>query len=203
MTDPSDRLRDPRVTALRADLRARRRDLQPPDRTVATTAIIERLLSLSELGSRVDAGRANVGLFSATDGEVDLTSIAPVLRSRGWRTFLPLVGDDRSMAFASWSGHDTLVPGRFGIPVPARPTEQVLVGELDVVVVPCVAVDLSGNRLGFGAGFYDRALAPRAPSTVLLAPVFDFCVVERIEPRPWDVPVDVVVTEVREHRPLR
>ena len=203
MTDPSDRLRDPPETALRSDLRARRRGLRPHDRTVATTAIIDRLLGLPELGPRMGTGRANVGLFSATDGEVDLTSMAPVLRSRGWRTFLPLVGDDRSMTFASWTGDDTLVPGRFDISVPARPTEQVLVGELDVVVVPCVAVDLAGNRLGFGAGFYDRALAARAPSTVLLAPVFDFCVVERIEPRPWDVPVDVVVTEVREHRPPR
>ena len=71
-----------------------------------------------------------------------------------------------------------------------------------MVVVPCVAVDPSGNRLGFGAGYYDRALAGPSP-VIRLGVAFEVQVVDRIEPAPWDVPLDVVVTESRVIRPAR
>ena len=64
-----------------------------------------------------------------------------------------------------------------------------------MVVVPCVAVDRSGNRLGFGAGYYDRALAAPGGRPVTVAAVFDVQLVEAVPARDWDVPMQVVVTQ--------
>ena len=66
--------------------------------------------------------------------------------------------------------------------------------------MPCVAVDPDGHRLGFGAGYYDRALAGAA-ATARIGVAFEVQVVDRLEPAPWDVPLDVVVTEARTIRP--
>ena len=69
--------------------------------------------------------------------------------------------------------------------------------ELEVVLVPLVAVDWSGNRLGHGAGYYDRTFAFRQGHThpVLIGLAHRFQILESIEPSPWDIPVDLVVTE--------
>ena len=69
--------------------------------------------------------------------------------------------------------------------------------ELEVVLLPLVAVDWSGNRLGHGTGYYDRTFAFRRDrdTPILIGLAHRFQVVESIEPSPWDVPVDLVVTE--------
>jgi 5-formyltetrahydrofolate cyclo-ligase len=104
------------------------------------------------------------------------------------------------MVFSAWERDTALRPNRFGIGEPAE-VAPVPVEDLDVVVVPAVAVDRLGHRLGFGAGYYDRALAARGPGTLLVAAVFSVQVVDSITPEPWDVPVDVVVTEAGVIRP--
>jgi 5-formyltetrahydrofolate cyclo-ligase len=98
------------------------------------------------------------------------------------------------MTFSFWDHDTTLQPNRFGIDEPVD-AEPVRVDDLDVVVVPAVAVDRLGNRLGFGAGYYDRTLAGRRPGTLVVAAVFSVQVLDEITPRSWDVPVDVVVTD--------
>jgi 5-formyltetrahydrofolate cyclo-ligase len=116
------------------------------------------------------------------------------------------------MHFARWDEDAALVPNRFGIDEPAPPLEDVAPAELDVVLVPCVAVDADGNRVGFGAGFYDRAFArpdtgPDATTpprrAVLVGVVHDVQLVDRIEPDPWDVPMDLIVTGSRVVRTRR
>lgn len=91
-----------------------------------------------------------------------------------------------------------LAPGLWDIPEPRaeamRPAEA---SEIDFVVVPGVAFDEKGNRLGYGAGYYDRFI-PRLNSGVpLVALAFELQVVESVPVEPWDVKVDVVVTEER------
>jgi len=177
------------------------------------------MASLDELGR---PGR--IGWYHAADGEVDLADVVPTLRRRGWQLFLPIIGAANSMSFMEWQVGGQLVPNRFGILEPAidpgagtegpgtegpdgsgpggSGPEVVGASALDVVVVPCVAVDPAGHRLGFGAGYYDRALAGVRRIT-RLGVVFEVQVVDRIDPAPWDVPLDVVVTEARVIRPDR
>lgn len=188
-TDPDHGVPDP--AAVRSAARAARRSLRDLDRRAAEAAIADRLLSLDELRDT-----AHVGWYLATDGEVDPSGAAEALRGRGAQLWLPTIGAERSMKFAPWHADSSLRPNRYGIDEPEHDTaDEVDASALDVVLVPCVAVDDRGHRLGFGAGYYDRALKDTAARRVGV--VFDVQVADRIVPAAWDVPLDVVVTETR------
>ncbi len=95
---------------------------------------------------------------------------------------------------------DELAPGAYDIrePRPAlreQSARRIAPQQLDLVVVPGVAFDRSGARLGHGKGFYDRLLAQVRPSTFLVAPAFECQVFESIPTLPHDLPVHRVVTE--------
>ena len=89
-----------------------------------------------------------------------------------------------------------LAPSRWGIPEP-RPERCPLVdpAQIDLVLVPGVAFDRWGNRLGYGAGFYDRLFQRLAPSALRVACVQDALLVERVPAEPHDAPVDLLLTE--------
>lgn len=182
--------------------RALRRDLTGGLRADAEHRIAARLLELDEMRRP-----GSIALSLPTDGEVDLRSVVAPLRERGWRLLLPVIGAARTMELIEWAPDAPLVPNRFGVLEPAPGTGSVTsVDDLDVVVLPCVAVDERGNRLGFGAGYYDRLLEPSAARDEGARPlrvgaVFDVQMTDLIEPAPWDVPLDVVVTESRVLRP--
>ena len=197
---------------MRAELRRARAALDADEQRDAARRIARHLLELDLL-----AGSGTLGTYLPTDGELDPNLALDELRARGWRVALPIVEADRSMRFARWDADATLVPNRYGIDEPEPPLQAVAFDELDVVLVPCVAVDSDGNRLGFGVGFYDRAFArpgltaadPAPDATtpprraVLVGVVHDIQVVDRIEPDPWDVPMDLVVTGSRVLVPRR
>ncbi len=94
-------------------------------------------------------------------------------------------------------------PNRFGIPEPiARGRRLTLPWNLDLLLMPLVGFDTDCHRLGMGGGFYDRTLAYlrlrrswRRPRLLGLA--HDCQRIERIEPRPWDIPLESVITECR------
>jgi 5-formyltetrahydrofolate cyclo-ligase len=91
-----------------------------------------------------------------------------------------------------------LAPGTWGIlePKPGciRPVEP---GEIDLVIVPGVAFDTAGNRLGYGGGFYDRFLPRTRRDTVFLSPAFELQVRPNVYPGKHDIPIHLLVTEDR------
>lgn len=187
------RLTDPDESR-RAGLAARRA-LTAEARREASAAVAERLAALSEL-----VGPGRLATYAAAEDELDLAPLADLLRTRGWQLHLPRISSvgDRTMDFVEWLPGAPLTANTYGI---AEPTgESVVVGELDVVVLPCAAVDALGTRVGFGAGYYDRALAgiadqPSHTRAALVAVAFDCQRVAPIARRPWDVPADIVVTD--------
>lgn len=85
-----------------------------------------------------------------------------------------------------------LEPAAIGAPMPAK--------QFDVVLVPLVAFDRAGNRLGMGAGFYDRAMAFRLNNPKTLRPLLvglahHFQEVNSLNAQAWDVPLDVILTD--------
>jgi len=91
-----------------------------------------------------------------------------------------------------------LTPGAWGILEPKQECLRPLApGELDLVVVPGVAFDAAGNRLGYGGGFYDRFLPRTRPDTVFIALAFELQVRPVVFPGCHDVPMHVLVTEDR------
>lgn len=185
-------------TDLRSHYRELRRGLADPERHLAARAVDERIRALT---TRRAPGA--VGAYLPTDGELDPTLAVDSLRAAGWQVHLPVLGPDRSMRFAEWPDGGRLEPNRYGIEEPARPTVTVAARELDLVLLPCVAVDPAGTRWGFGAGYYDRALSEgedpamvsSRPRPLLVGTVFDLQIAPRLLRQAWDVPLDVVVCE--------
>lgn len=175
-------------------MRERRRALPAQERERAALAACRHLLSLGlpRPGSRVAA-------YLPVGGELDPAPILDCARRRGCRIYVPAVTSPRGrrMRFAPLGG--ALRRNRWGIPEPDL-RDAVHGRWLDLVLLPCVAFDGRGGRLGMGAGFYDRHFAFlrhrscwRRPRLVGLAYAF-----QRIEPiaqRPWDVPLSDVVTD--------
>ena len=180
---------------LRRRLRERRRAISGSRRRRANQVILARLFALAAY-----RGARHVALYWPADGEVDLRAVAAAARRDGKTLYLPVVGRGETMSFASWTHTASLRPNRFGIPEPrvAR-RHRVGASRLDLIVLPLVAFDAQGHRLGMGGGYYDRALAAHRRRPVLVGAAFACQEVPRVPARPWDVPLDEVITERGRH----
>jgi 5-formyltetrahydrofolate cyclo-ligase len=191
----------PEIRALRRSLRALRQSLPRDERRKAERAIGSALrrLKLLRRGHRV-------AVYLAMAGEVN---VRPTIEA-GWRAgcllYAPRITSRRrsTMGFVPFPPGARLRanPNAYGIAEPvASATVRISPRDLDAVLMPVVGFDRHGNRLGMGAGYYDRALRHlrdgsrrwRRPRLVGLA--FACQEVERIFPSTWDIPLDVVVTE--------
>ena len=104
---------------------------------------------------------------------------------------------DRELVWHRWQPSETLVTGSYGIREPAPETPLLLPGDIDLILVPAVAIDRRGYRLGYGGGYYDRLRAdPIWRKIPTIGIVFDFAYVEQLPIEPWDVPLDAVCTEL-------
>jgi 5-formyltetrahydrofolate cyclo-ligase len=189
---PSDR------SALRAELRARRRALSAHERASASRQFA-RILRRSNL---LRPGR-HVAVYVAHDCEADPSAIVRLARRNRCELYLPAIADyrHRRMEFRRYARDTRLRPNRYGIAEPIREgSARRAVRHLDLVLVPLVAVDPSGTRLGTGAGFYDRCLHHlragrrwRRPKLIGLG--YEFQRVASLAARTWDVPLDALLTE--------
>ena len=117
--------------------------------------------------------------------------------SGGKTVLLPLCDPERAgcMELVPCAGPEQLRSGYCGIPEPVCPEPSVLVVP-DLIVVPGVAFDAQGFRLGMGGGFYDRLLArPEYAGVVRLGSAYAFQCIEKLPHEAWDMPVDAVCTE--------
>ncbi len=186
--------------ALRQHLRATRRGLSAVEQRRAARSIAPRVWDLVADRSGVVAG------YVADDGEVDLAPTIAGLRRRGGAIALPAFDTpDAPMRFAFHRGDGELVSGPLGIWQPPPSARTVHPQDLSVVLLPAVAVDRYGTRLGRGAGHYDRLFAeradwPRRPR--LIAVIHDEQISGDLDREVWDVPVDAVLTPTRLVLPL-
>jgi 5-formyltetrahydrofolate cyclo-ligase len=109
------------------------------------------------------------------------------------RVLLPVLRPDLDIDWAAYPA--PLVPGRYGLTEPDGPRLGVdAIAGADLVVAPGVAVSTDGVRLGRGGGSYDRALARVSPSALVVVPLYDGELVDRLPAEAHDRPVDAVVT---------
>lgn len=172
--------------AIREELQNRREALDPEDRAEKSDAIRARLSELQSLQAA-----DTVFLYASIDNEVDTRPLLDDLLERDVQVAVPVV-DGEEMQASLLQDTAELEPGPFDVPQPREP-ELVDADSIDVALVPGVAFDRDGNRIGRGAGYYDRFLADVNATAVGLA--YAFQVVDHIDTDPWDVPVDHVVTE--------
>lgn len=183
---------------LRRRFRAKRSALSAPEHARAA-----RNLAVMVAGTRLFCVSRRIASYFPNDGEIDATAILARIWSLGKFAYLPVLsrGAQSRMRFAPTRPGMRYKPNRLGIPEPVvSDRELVDARNLDLILMPLVAFDTAGNRLGMGAGYYDRTLdflrrnqhwhRPR-----LLGLAHDFQRVESLESDPWDVPLSGVVTD--------
>lgn len=177
---------------LRLQARARRRALDVRSRSLAEHAIATHLHERAS----AQAWRRVAG-YAATASETSLAAWYARLRD-DLELYLPAPADDGTMSFRRWQPGTPLLPGPFAIEQPPADADAIAVADLDTVLLPLLAFDRHGTRLGSGAGYYDRALTghgPRAPRPRLIGIAYAAQQFERLPREPWDVPLDAVLTE--------
>jgi 5-formyltetrahydrofolate cyclo-ligase len=199
LSRPADRMAQPtaEVRATRRRLRDMRLALTAASRSAADRTI---RATLERLG--VFRRDAHVALYLPMRGEVDLRPCLEGARQRGTRVYVPRIVNcrRRHMLFAPWTAGSAHRTNAFGIVEPGSAAGARPVIGLDVVVLPVVGFDRHGNRLGMGAGYYDRALRRRLGRTGwrrprLIGVAYACQQLPVIPASPWDVPLDLVVTE--------
>ncbi len=183
-------------STIRREMLCRRRSLPPETITAGSEAVCRTLLRLTVL-LQADI----VAVYAAFAGEIDLRPLMLGLEQTGRRYYLPRFEAERKcygMVMVSCIETDT-APGQFGILEPHGhlPTAEAerLNSEQVVWIVPGVAFDREGNRIGQGAGYYDRLL--RDTSGCRIGVGYDWQLVERIPHESFDVRMDLVVTDRR------
>jgi 5-formyltetrahydrofolate cyclo-ligase len=131
--------------------------------------------------------------FSSFGSEVDTSPIIERLERDGRRVALPRV-EGRDIVPVAYRSGDRVSPTSFGALEPAG-GERVAPEEIDVVIVPGLAFDRSGHRVGYGRGFYDRFLAAVRPDALTVGICFSVQLMDEVPQGRDDRPVDLVVTE--------
>jgi 5-formyltetrahydrofolate cyclo-ligase len=188
--------------ALRRELRAVRRRIGGSERRAAGLAIARRLLALP-----IYRRAQHIAAYWPADGEIDPLPALALAHAAGKCCYLPVLHPARAghLGFAPWRPKARLLRNRFGIAEPVGPRQaRIEPRALDLVLVPLVGFDMAGSRLGMGGGFYDRsfafALRPATRRPRLVGVAFDCQRVGSLPARPWDVPLDGVVTPRAYHR---
>lgn len=193
---------DPRGRSIRAHQRqirramlAQRRALPERERLERSQRVWQRLATLPWYHN------ANVILgYMAFDKEVLTDGLLRQATAAGKRVVVPTVQVElqQLVLYAIRDLERDVAPGFHGILEPrCQYTSPVDVEELELAIVPGVAFDLQGGRLGFGAGFYDRLLSRFPPGVPKVAIAYDFQIVPRLPRQSHDIALDAIVTESR------
>jgi 5-formyltetrahydrofolate cyclo-ligase len=140
-----------------------------------------------------------IGAFASIPGEINTYPILEGALGLGKRIYLPKVVKGKThFEFFLVQNFKTLSKGAFGIlePTGGKPADW---GEIDLVLVPGLAFDQSGNRLGFGKGYYDRVLPLLKKSTLTIGLGYSFQIVEKIPVDLHDIPLKAVLSEKGVH----
>jgi 5-formyltetrahydrofolate cyclo-ligase len=180
---------------LRQEMLARRKALSAEEARAAGLMIQRAFTATAEFAeARV------VGLYSPIHNEVDTSEVLGMLLASSRSALFPAVTGDR-LEFRRVTSPDSMWPGAFGILEPEAACEVVEPDRADLIVVPGIAFDESGRRVGYGKGFYDRTVHHLEGSGKLVGFCYDCQLVAAIVGEPHDVTMDLLITEKRVIRP--
>ena len=174
---------------LRQTMLAKREAMSPQSVALASEQIVRNLLQ--DLGMRK---ASEVALYASFRQEVETWALLDALLSQGKQVYFPRMAHDEKLVFVPIEKREQLKPGRFSVLEPDPALPAVLLEKLDLIVVPGLAFDPRGGRLGLGKGYYDRVLKDFQGQSVGLA--YDFQVLSHLPLEAWDKSVDRVFTEL-------
>ena len=147
---------------------------------------------------------SRIAVYFAVNGEISLDFVIDQALLQGKQIYLPNL-DQKSLRFSPYTRQQKMRINRFKLPEPDVPDDEMLAPEaLDLVLAPLVVFDTERNRIGMGGGFYDRSFAfrkePGINAPVLTGIAHELQRVERLDPEPWDVRLDMIVTDQNIYR---
>jgi 5-formyltetrahydrofolate cyclo-ligase len=167
--------------ALRRELRARRAAFMPP-----RPILVDRVMRARLLPGIIVASYISVG------NEANFSTLIDSAAAAGCTLALPHVVDRATpLRFLAWDAGVPLTAGPFGLMQPSDDAAEVVP---DIILTPLLGFDRRGNRLGQGAGHYDRAFAAH-PDAWRVGVAWSIQEVACLEPDPWDVPLHAIATE--------
>lgn len=173
---------------LRAYMKARRGENE--NRDVKESLLLDNAFSaLQEKGLGTGTGK-RVFVYLSFSSEAPTDKLIERLIEQGWQVYCPRI-DDKKMSAVEYGEDFTL--STFGV---REPLGEAYDGDMDVVIVPMLAVDEQGRRLGYGGGYYDRYLGAH-PETLRLAYGFDFQILRQVPTETHDIKMDGIITDKR------
>ena len=200
---PDDSISDKQSNA---DIRQSRRHLrrQLPDHTQREHS---QLLCQNAVKLKHYRNARRIALYLANDGEIDPSALIDHARFLGKEIYLPILSPlKNSLYFTPFEADSKLKLNQFNIPEPEHhPSKWKTAGQLDLLLLPLVAFDEHGNRMGMGGGFYDRTLAYRRhrqywKKPVLVGLAHEIQKVDRLDSQNWDIPLDYIITEKQTYK---
>jgi 5-formyltetrahydrofolate cyclo-ligase len=189
-------------TALRTSLRAQRKGLSPEIQQQSALAVTHQVIQSSFFHSA-----QRIAAYLPTEGELNPQLILEAAWQANKQVFLPRLNRvEKTLQFYLCESLDNLSENEWGILEPPQNSALVInPQQLDVVFVPLVAFDQAGTRLGRGQGYYDRTFSfkrelltssvSQEASPCLVGLAYAFQEVNRLERQPWDVGLDVIITD--------
>jgi len=137
-----------------------------------------------------------IGSYWPINSELNVQKINTVLNEKGYRVSLPCIQNNKKMVFKILQNHGSLKLHSFGIPEPDSNSSTVIP---DIFLVPLVAFDKFGNRLGYGAGFYDRYFSTlsKHKKVFKIGVGFSFQMCKKIPNTKQDLKLDAICTETK------
>ena len=176
---------------LRRYIREQKRHFTPQQLGEMSLSIMSSLLSHSQI-QKADT----ILMYHSLPDEVDTHSALDQLLAMGKKVFLPKVVSDTEMTIHEYTGADSLQPSEpYGILEPTTPELSIINCQLSIAIVPGMAFDKQGHRLGRGKGYYDRFLS-QIPNIYKIGVCFPYQMLESIPSESTDVVMDEVITSL-------
>jgi 5-formyltetrahydrofolate cyclo-ligase len=184
---------------MKIELRKRMRGLRSAMPAAARAERSEKIVD-RVLGMDVAVRSRGTALFWPIErhAEVDLRRLDTTLRERGVRVAYPYIDPaTQTMTFRFVADPSSMKPHALGHLEPSADDAEAMPDQLDLIIVPALAIDPRGHRVGYGEGYYDKTLARFDPPAVTAGVAFDFQLVAELPHTSGDVAVRWVVTDAR------
>lgn len=174
-------------TSIREKILAQRSSLSVQKAEALSALAVEKVLSMKDVASA-----QTIGAYISFGREVDTRALIDGLLGSGKKVFVPVVSR-HELSFVAFTSFSEMEPNKLGFMEP-RVKGAVDPAGIEIFIIPGIAFDRQGNRLGWGKGFYDRFFG-KNPGGFKVGLAYDFQLLDKIPAESFDVKMDVVVTE--------
>ena len=185
-------------SSIRSEILRKRDNITPVERTMLSKRVTAHLFEWIQRIEKSDQGWTfnAVMVYLSMNSEVDTWQLVELLHEQDRKIIAPVVDTKSGDLIPKQIQNldEDVVLHRYGMYEPKESCPVFPTPQLQLILVPAIAFDKNGHRLGYGKGFYDRFL-PTCPNAVTVGLAYQLQIVEDTYPQPWDVPVHHIFTE--------